>query len=67
MRRMSPFRTNRDLLIDALAHDDSWHSTKEALDMLVESGYRTQRLMANAAEMIKAAQMQREKLRAAER
>ena len=67
VRRMSPFRTNRDLLIDALAHDDSWHSTKEALDMLVESGYRTQRLMANAAEMIKAAQMQREKLRAAER
>ena len=28
---------------------------------------RTQRLMANAAEMIKAAQMQREKLRAAEK
>jgi len=67
VRRMSPFRTNRDLLIDVLVHDDSWHSAKEALDVLVESGYRTQRLMANAAEMIKAAQMQREKLRAAEK
>lgn len=67
VRRMSPFRTNRDLLIDALAHDDSWHSTKEALDVLVESGYRTQRLMANATEMIKAAHIQREKLRTAEK
>lgn len=67
VRRMSPFHTNRDLLIDALVHDDSWHSAKEALDVLVERGYRTQRLMANAAEMIKAAQLQRDKLRAAEK
>ncbi len=67
VRRMSPFRTNRDLLIDVLAHDDSWHSTKEALDVLVESGYRTQRLMANASEMIKAAQQKREKLKAEEK
>ena len=67
VRRMSPFHTNRDLLIDALVHNDSWHSSKEALDVLVESGYRTQRLVANAAEMIKAAQIQREKLKAAEK
>lgn len=67
VRRMSRIHTNRDLLIDALVHDDSWHSAKEALDVLVESGYRSQRLMANAAEMIKAAQMQREKLKAAEK
>lgn len=67
VRRISPFRTNRDLLIDVLAHDDSWHSAREALDVMVERGYRTQRLMANAAEMIKSAQIQREKLRAAEK
>lgn len=67
VRRMSLFRTNRDLLIDALAHDDTWHSAKEALNVLVEKGYRTQRLMANATEMVKVAQMLREKLRAAEK
>lgn len=67
VRRLSRFHTNRDLLIDALVHDDSWHSAKDALDVLVERGYRSQRLMANAAEIIKAAQIQREKLKAAEK
>lgn len=67
VRRMSRLRTHRELLIDALVHDDSWHNVKEALNALVEGGYRTQRLMANAAEMIRAAQMQREKLKAAEK
>lgn len=68
VRRMSPFLTNRDLLIDVLVHDDSWHTPEEALDVLVEGGYRTQRLMGNdIAEIIQAAQMQQEKLRSAEK
>lgn len=68
VRRMSPFLTNRDLLIDVLVHDDSWHTPEEALDVLVEGGYRTQRLMGNdIAEIIQAAQMQQEKLKSAEK
>lgn len=68
VRRMSPFLTNRDLLIDVLVHDDSWHTPEEALDVLVEGGCRTQRLMGNdIAEIIQAAQMQQEKLRSAEK
>lgn len=68
VRRMSPLLTNRDLLIDVLVHDNSWHSPKEALDVLVDGGYRTQRLMGNdIAEIIKAAQMQQEKLKSAEK
>lgn len=68
VRRMSPFLTNRDLLIDVLVHDDSWHTPEEALDVLVEGGYRTQRLMGNdIAEIIQAAQMQQEKMRSAEK
>lgn len=68
VRRISPLLTNRDLLIDVLVHDNSWHSPKEALDVLVDGGYRTQRLMGNdIAEIIKAAQMQQEKLKSAEK
>ena len=67
VRRTSTIRSNRDLLIDALAHEDSWHNTGEALDVLVARGYRAQRLMANATDIIKAAQQQREKLKAAEK
>lgn len=68
VRRISPLLTNRDLLIDVLVHDNSWHSPKEAMDVLVDGGYRTQRLMGNdIAEIIKAAQMQQEKLKSAEK
>lgn len=67
VRRTSHIHSNRDLLIDALAHDHTWNSTKEALDVLVERGYRTQRVMANATEIIKTAQTLRERLKASEK
>lgn len=67
VRRKSKIKTMQDLLIDVLAHDDSWTNVKEALTFISQQGYRSSRTMANATEIIKTAQALRERLRAAKK
>lgn len=67
VRRESKIRTMRELLVDALAHEDSWTNAKEALSLLSQQGYRSSRILANAAEIVDAAQALRARLKGAEK
>ena len=67
VRRGSNIHDYRELIIDALAHDDGWSTIKDALGFLADKGYRSQRTLAHANEIIKAAQVKREQLHAAEK
>ena len=67
VRRGSGIHDYRELIVDALAHDDSWETLKDALSFLAEKGYRTQRTITNGDELIKAARLLREQLHAAEK
>ena len=57
----------RELLVDVLAHEDSWTNAKEALSLLSQQGYRSSRILANAAEIVDAAQALRARLKGAEK
>lgn len=67
VRRESRIRTMRELLVDVLAHEDSWTNAKEALSLLSQQGYRSSRILANAAEIVDAAQALRARLKGAEK
>ena len=66
VRRTSRIRTLQDLLIDVLAHEESWTNMKEAFTLIAQKGYRSSRTMTNATEIVKAAQALRERLRTKE-
>lgn len=67
VRRSSPIQSERELYIRVLADDDTWETADEALALLTERGYRTQKNLAKASEVTGAARIRRRQRREAEK